>query len=318
MSGIKFFFRSKPIIIEEEEEEEIKKEESSKYDIKNNPYITSILEHEKKWKESNGHMYAWLCMKEIKTKCSEKIKDELEKVKDYIVGNTDYKHKLCVLHKEHKGKCSFNPHVKIFNEKIHNKINTSIYETPGNDGYVFKNRSSRLHPIAIPCELERKIKNKDMRLKCAIPIKEMSTPYFLACAYTDLITLIINIKDIDMYLQNGEDYNEYKEYLKQHKIMLENYYKQFNRNIFNELGFVICPVTNKEILPVHAFTDNRVNTSEHDVQLGHCEPKNEYNVTIRGLNLLLMSRAGNRIIGDNNFLENKWIDDLRQILDYFK
>lgn len=291
---------------------------SDKFDINNNAYVYAMTAHEKKWREENGYIYDWMCMKEIKGKCVDKFQLELDKLKDYVKGDIRSKDKLCVLQKEHKGKCSFNPHVKMFNEKVHNKINTSIYETPGNDGYVYKNRSSRLHPIAIPCELERKIKNKDVKLKCAIPIKEMSTPYFLACAYTDLISLIFSMKDIGEYVKEDDEYSDYKDYLITHKLNLEIYYIKFDRKIFSDYGFLVCPVSQKEILAVHAFLDNRINTSENDVQLGHCEPKNEYNVTIRGLNLLLMSRFGNRIIGDNNFLENKWVDDLKQIVQHFK
>jgi len=315
MTSIKKFFEKKKC---EDKEEDKKSKEEKKYNIINNINMMSILEHEKKWKEENGHMYDWMCMNEIKTKCNDKLIDEIKKIENYVEGDIIYKHKLCVLQKNHKGKCSFSPHVKIFNEdKIHSKINTSIYETPGNDGYVFKNRSSRLYPIAIPCDLERKIKNKDIKLKCAIPIKEMSTPYFLACAFTDLITFILHMRDINKFVSDDIEYDEYKTFLKTHKINLEEYYKRFNRVVFNEFNFIVCPVTKKEILTGNAFVDNRINNTENDVQLGHCEPKNEYNVTIRGLNLLLMSRCGNRIVGDNNFLENKWINDLKEILKQF-
>jgi hypothetical protein len=49
-------------------------------------------------------------------------------------------------------------------------------------------------------------------------------------------------------------------------------------------------------------------------QLKRAPPK----AAIRGGNILLMSRDGNRIIGDYNFTEDIWIKKLRNILAFHR
>ena len=58
--------------------------------------------------------------------------------------------------------------------------------------------------------LESQIKqlNKTKKKKCAIPLKDASTPILLAQAYLDWITYIINIKDIKEHLNLDEYTNK--------------------------------------------------------------------------------------------------------------
>ena len=51
--------------------------------------------------------------------------------------------------------------------------------------------------------------------------------------------------------------------------------------------------------------------------MGHVNPKNDKYFSIRGLNLVMMSRRGNELLGSNNFVEDKWIIDLQKITNNF-
>jgi hypothetical protein len=59
--------------------------------------------------------------------------------------------------------------------------------------------------------------------------------------------------------------------------------------------------------------DVRVDIRDEDIQMGHIESRSEEQSSIRGGNLVFMSRRGNLIIGERNFLENVWKDELRAI-----
>jgi hypothetical protein len=77
-------------------------------------------------------------------------------------------------------------------------------------------------------------------------------------------------------------------------------------------GFSICPVTTDRITVAHL--SNSDIKEDAAIQLGHVIPRSETEFTIRGKNLLLMSREGNRIVGDNVFTEDVWLNRLRQII----
>ncbi len=227
--------------------------------------------------------------------------------------------KCCVLPRGHQDKCSTTYDIFIkssLTEKLISSVEKAIYYTPGNDDYVYKNRAQRLYPYAISAEDEKKIKDKDIKKKCAIPLKDASTPICMAQAYLDYMTFIYNIKGIDKYICYNENICKM---LVDHKKTLIDYYK--NRYIFDKDGYTICAVTRKT-LSVLNFADpdrdNRINIDEDDIQMGHCVPRNDNMVTIRGKNLVPMTRKGNRIIGDNNYCEDKWIDDLKEIVSAYK
>ena len=91
----------------------------------------------------------------------------------------------------------------------------------------------------------------------------------------------------------------------------------FERKIFNEDGHSICVITHRliEVNDVSDITrDNRTDISDTDIQLGHNCPRSEEYVSIRGENLLPMSRRGNLIIGERLFTEDIWINELKNII----
>ena len=270
--------------------------------------------------ENNPHYNELMCMKSTGRNIGlpkEKDRTYLESLNPYI--NNKGQKKLCVLPKGHKGKCSCN--FNIFNsssqsKKLKGSIETAIYNTPGNDDYVYKNRSSRLFEFALLKEDEKKIRDKTgTKKKCAIPLKDASTPQLQTQAYLDWLTFILNVEGISNILNT--DYNGYEDIIKminKNKEYLINHYK--NRKIFNEEGLTICSIT-KEACKLEDFAeegrDNRVDIKDTDIQLGHNEPRSESYVSIRGKNLLPQSRRGNLIIGEKKFTEDDWIYEMGDI-----
>jgi hypothetical protein len=263
-----------------------------------------------------------MCLKKKSNKTkitnSKYISDELKK------SMNNYNYKECVLPKGHVGKCYININ-NIFKKnkttkKLIGSMENAIYVTPGNDDYVYKNRSSRLYPYCLTSEQEKKIREKSIKKKCAIPKKDASTPRYLAEAYIDWMTFIINIPDIQEHI----DIDKYKEsgikdVLEKNKQHLIKFYN--NRKIFDDDGNSICVITRAKIKlddVADISRDNRVCIKDTDVQLGHNIPRSDEYITIKGCNLLPMSRKGNLLIGENIFTENKWIDELKNILSNYE
>jgi len=142
--------------------------------------------------EKNKHYIELLCLNKVN--CNIKIEeDTLKYLTDLQIDISDihvYNYKCCILPKNHSGKCSYDIFPKIFQkneitDKLKTSIRCSIYSTPGDDDYVYKNRASRLYPIMLSNEIQKKIRNTKIKKKCAIPLKESSSPILLAQAYID-------------------------------------------------------------------------------------------------------------------------------------
>lgn len=233
-----------------------------------------------------------------------------------IKGNL--KKHLCVLPLAHTGKCCKTPHKVLFvGDGLSNKFDTGIYSTPGNNGIIFKNRASRLFPIAITDSSERQIKNKNNRLACCIPLKDRSNPLMLASAYLDCLIICNSISDIERIKTDHPYWVLYKDILPTHKTHLANYFAIRNRSQFNQEGKTICPVTGYRFTVDDFTRDSRIANKETDPQLGHCLARSEERYTIRGFNISFMSREGNRLIGDHDFFKSVWIDKLKNIVGRF-
>ena len=269
--------------------------------------------------ENNSHYLNIMCLKEIKTPKRKLIENDC--LKSVItLPERDNLNFCCCLPKGHNGNCS--KFYSIFTnnpicEKLNSSINTAIYSTPGNDDCVYKNRASRLYPYVLSKSEELKIREKDFKKKCAIPLKDTSSPILLAQAYLDYMTFMVNIRDIQGLLnKTNKDIFNLLDFNK--KYLIDNYK---NRKIFNDDGFSICVILGNEIKLCDVSNpdrDNRFDIRDEDIQLGHNYPRSENYVSIRGLNLLPMSRQGNRIIGEEIFTENIWINKLKSIINRFE
>jgi hypothetical protein len=272
--------------------------------------------------ENNSHYSSIMCMKNTKYGPNhDNTKDVFMASVKKMSGRTGLKVK-CVLPLGHVGKCChkfstlFKPN--SFTKKLLSSVDTAIYSTPGNDDYVYKNRSSRLYENVISSIQEKSIRDKKEKKKCAIPLKDASSPILLAQAYLDWMTFIVNIADVGEHLNVVEDENKsILLMLTKNKEHLISVYASSNRYIFDEQGNSICVITRSAIKLADVSDptrDNRVNICDKDIQLGH-NPRTEKYVSIRGENLLPMSRRGNLVIGERVFTENVWIEELKSIVN---
>jgi hypothetical protein len=285
-------------------------------------------EHAANWEETHMHVYSEImCLKDTTDRSrTNVIHEAFNNLKAFITNTIEdvisrRKTHVCVRRKGHSGKCATgdnSAHIKkiIISKEVLNKI-SYLYITPGNDDVVYKNRSSRLFPIALSAALESVIRNKNIKLKCAIPLSEASTPWMIATNYLDYMTLLLNVKGIDILVD--VDSNEYKEIAEMtgiHKLKMIDYFAQYNRKLFDADGYTICPVT-RILLTAEQFTiTDRI--SHNSIQLGHVIPRSNTQYTIRGMNVLFMTRRGNLILGDHSFIQDTWLNELRDIVKNYE
>ena len=309
-------------------------EENNKMNIYG-PEWESCQQQGKDFKESDigKHYEENFCLKPTgQTTRESTVHSSFTNIEPYITNNCQEilekrEKKLCVLPKGHSGPCCCNPKFFITNEitkKIYGKTDTSIFSTPGADGDPYKNRASRLFSIPLTSGQAGSIRQpQGAKLKCAIPLKEQSTPFMLATALIDWNTYLLNIDDIQSLINtNSREYKLYQENntLCIHKDYLIQYFNSHNRKVFDEDGYTICPIINKklEVSNIADITrDNRFDIHPHDIQLGHISSRCDECYTIYGTNLLMMTREGNRIIGEYSFIENEWIQVLSEIVERF-
>jgi hypothetical protein len=334
----------KKFIIPEECEEEVvmtpptsnesKSEEiSQKINLYTNPEFLSAMVDAELFENSEiaVHYKELFCLQECSNLCTIKsITDAFERIKPFIENTLDEvlthnKKRLCVLPKGHTGKCESEPKKILINDnetvdKILSSISLCIYTTPGDDDYVYKNRASRMFPIPLSKALEKKIRNKELKLRCAVPLCEYTTPFMMATAYIDWMCYTLNLSDISSLI-NPSPLPQHQLFitmlLTTHKTFLIGQFSQYNRQIFDSEGFTVCAVKRNTLLVKNMADitrDNRVNIDLDDIQMGHIQSRNDSHFTIRGANLLMMTREGNRIIGEESFIDNIWIEKLKKIV----
>ena len=284
--------------------------------------------------ETGQHYRENFCLTPIPNRESRIIESAYQRIQPYIVNTWEEVQsrvmgQLCVLPRGHRGNCRCFP--RIFRNgdelirRINQKTKTCILNTPGADGYIFKNRASRVFPIALTNEQERMLRQQGVpRLSCAIPLKEQTTPFMMATALIDWIVYTKNINGMNEYIDpQSHDfirYNENGDILNEHKNFLQEYFLSHNRPIFNDTGNTICPVTH-HTFEINNLTDPerdmRMNPYPHDIQMGHISSRTNECYTIRGTNLVMMTREGNRIIGEDSLIENDWLNRLRGYVAQF-
>ena len=141
----------------------------------------------------------------------------------------------------------------------------------------------------------------------------------MATALIDWIVYTKNINGMNGYIDHGSHdfirYNENGDILNEHKSFLQNHFKSYNRPIFNDMGNTMCPVTHRT-LEIENLVDLEIDMRfdpHRDVQMGHISSRTNECYTIRGTNLVMMTREGNRIIGEDSLIENDWLNRLRGI-----
>ena len=275
----------------------------------------------KEWLETGWVYYKkTFCCKPTKNCVKDSvIKQAYSNVKEYIKEKYDKISSnnmttLCCLPKNHKGKCTDKIHSCFTNKTLKAKCDW-IYSTPGNNDYVYKNRSSRLFPIRISYFFEKKIKNKNRKLKCAIPLKDASTPEMLLSAYVDYLTIILHIHGILEFIDvKNKFYKEFNPILLKNKNNITEFFDRYDRTLFDSKGYSLCPVIGERFNVQDVISADI--THPKSVQMSHVKPRSEIQYTIRGPNIVMMSREGNRILGDNDFIGDTWLDTLRSVLRF--
>ena len=181
---------------------------------------------------------------------------------------------------------------------------------------MFKNRASRLFGTVLSTREQKKIRDKQVKKSCAIPLQDASTPFHLLCAYLDYMVFIVNIKGIEKLLDtSAPHYETIMNMLSIHKQHLIDGFAP--RKIFDDEGYTMCVITQVRSR-LEDFCDPtrdmRTDCRDTDIQLGHVECRSDRVVSIRGENLLPMSRRGNLIIGEHNFMKNTWIEELTRLI----
>ena len=91
-------------------------------------------------------------------------------------------------------------------------------------------------------------------------------------------------------------------------------YAEQNKTLFDNQGCTICPVIGQRIGIQHVLNPDRCNPL--GIQLGHVLPRSNTRHTIRGFNLVLMTRTGNRLVGEHDFNSQDWLEILRNTVTF--
>ena len=305
-----------------QEQQPIVEEEKPKFNLYDNDEYNQCKEDAQRWENQYGSYYkSIMCCREVEGGCTNKtIEEAHEKIKPHICNSLEevmsHKQKpICVLPIGHQGKCCSSLNALFTNKQFQNSM-AWIWSTEGDDSFIYKNRASRLFPIAIPDSFEKKIKNKNQRLSCAIPIKNATTPLMAAAATWDYAVLHCSIDPQDQDFINKDFFAKYNlgPAFQRHKEKMIAVYAQQNKKLFDNQGYTICPVIGQRIGIQHVFNPDRCNPL--GIQLGHVLPRSNTRHTIRGFNLVLMTRTGNRLVGEHDFNSQDWLEILRNTVTF--
>lgn len=224
------------------------------------------------------------------------VETSLSKIKGYISDeanaftNEEY---LCVLPKGHSGRCrsNYNSPCKVTKKKLE-----YIQTTEGAAGPL-KNRMSRLFPVRFSKETAKYMKAHKV-YGAAIPIENASTPEGVATCLIDIYTYLQKVK--------GEFVHPHFEL---NWFRLRARYPLISRD-----DTLVCPVTGEPITMDMIAKNAREN--ETGVQIGHLNCRSERSFTIRGMNIFLMTRRGNRLVGEERFDSPHFRQRLRRVADY--
>lgn len=297
-------------------------------------YYLTTLKHAKYWEETQiGYYKENFCLKKLSSAIRQPtITESLKRLiifckyknlnityddLDDILQHMDIKSRCC-LPKNHDGRCIKKlPLGNIIKNKSLLTQLSWVYSSPGNNDYIFKNRSSRIFPIKLSNEAESFLRDKTKKCKCVIPLKDSATPLMAVTCYIDIVSQLLNIdgiydKIMIKTIKHKKIFNILKFYKKNHFQYLISYYFKKNRQISykNKLA---CPVRGSIIKVNQLLLDIKDDLS---IQFGHVNPRSSTEMATRGQNVLLMTRRGNLVLGDHEFLSDSWIQEIYGILKF--
>jgi len=279
------------------------------------PSVVSCTTHAAAWASSElPHYTNLMCMKPVGNVTLPPIHAAHEHMSTWTTESiedvTKQQQYCCVLPKGHTGGCDYDPADKIFRNKTVACKFDWLFSTPGDDDYIYKNRATRLFPYKVPDNLQSQWRDKSIKRKCAIPLKEGSTPEMMAAAWLDYFALMISVEGIDDELKGYTHLSALREMAAAHKVELTRHYEMLGKKLFDGKGFSICPVMGTRLNVAQIANPDLCDLNA--IQLGHVVPRNDEQYTIRGKNILMMTRRGNLLVGDCSFLDDTWISQMEQ------
>ena len=279
------------------------------------PSVVSCNTHAAAWAEAELQPYSNLmCMKPVGKVTLAPIRAAYAHLSKWISDPIEDAEKSlrysCVLPKGHKGGCDYNPTKAIFKNKTIACKFDWLTSTPGDDDYIYKNRATRLFPFKVPDVLQRVWRDKGTKRKCAIPLREGSTPEMMSTAWLDYFTLMLSVEGIDEELKKYQHLEALRAMVAVHKVELARHYSALGKTIFDTEGFSICPVMGTRLNVAQIANPDLCDLNA--IQLGHVIPRTDEQYTIRGKNILMMTRRGNLLVGDCSFLDDTWITQMEQ------
>ena len=202
---------------------------------------------------------------------------------------------LCVLPIGHTGKCcgNFSCVCPVTKSKL-NYITVSEGESEG----PLKNRISRLFPIRLSKKTTSIFKKLGLS-KVAVPVSNSTTPEGMATCLIDIYTYIQKVKG------DGFEHPIFEDHWKH----MSSMYPHMCRD-----DVLVCPVTGDPVT-MHMLGLN-ARENEDGIEIGHLDCRCEHRFTIRGMNVFLMTRKGNRLVGEHRFDSNEFREDLIRIGRY--
>ena len=225
------------------------------------------------------------------------VETSLSKIEGYISDEANaftVEECLCVLPKGHSGRCrsNYNSPCEITQKKL-DYIRTTEGEAKG----PLKNRASRLYPVRLSKESTKYMKARGVS-DVAIPIANSSTPEGVATCLIDIYTYLQKVKGAFV-----------------HPLFELNWFWLRARYpLISRDDTLVCPVTGEPITMEMIAQNAREN--ETGVEIGHLNCRNERSFTIRGMNVFLMTRWGNRLVGEERFDSPYFRQRLRKVADY--
>jgi hypothetical protein len=264
--------------------------------LKNQPELVEAYRYHDTWMTNVFPYYErWFCLNSIPDSGVRKVTvaESLKELGTYISDTeTDFEIRqcLCVLPNGHSGKCRMNYDC---NSKPLQKKLDYVKITEGEAIGPLKNRASRIFPICFSKSTASQLKHSVS--KVGIPISNSSTPEGISTCLIDIYTYIQKIR------------GKFKNIaFKHHWEYLKTKFPHISKD-----DTLVCPVTGNPI----TLDMLSLNAREHQdgIEMGHLNCRNEKRFTIRGMNVFLMTRLGNRLIGEERFDSQEFRDNMLRI-----
>lgn len=207
---------------------------------------------------------------------------------------------VCCLPKEHSGACyRYLSGQRALPENVANKV-ADCYQAPGQDKYVYKNRTARTFPIQLSYEVSRglretyRLPQRDRKLRAAVPLKQAGTGFTVATALFDYYALLTAQQGEPLRGRVPEDvYRGFEAHCER----LIAYWAEQSVRIVSADGLLCDPLTLTPVELAHWSLEDDTRSDPRQIQIGHMMPVAEDKYSTRGGNVLPLCRKTNMMQG---------------------